>query len=64
MDGQANEAVVLAVADALQVSKTCVEVVRGLKSKHKMLEISAVPPMSVETAWARFRLRCSDNDGA
>ena len=38
-DGQANEAVRIAVADALEVAKSSVSIVRGHSSREKSLEI-------------------------
>ncbi|PJZ68516.1 hypothetical protein CH373_09355 [Leptospira perolatii] len=39
MDGRANEAVILAVAEELGVPKSRVQILRGQKGKIKLLEI-------------------------
>lgn len=38
-DGEANAAIVKALAKHFGVSKGCVEIVRGAKSRHKIVEI-------------------------
>ncbi len=43
LEGRANHAVVNALASYFKVSKTDISIIRGIKSKNKMVEI-AFPP--------------------
>ena len=38
-DGEANAAIIKVLAKHFKVSKSCVEIVRGAKSRHKVVEI-------------------------
>ena len=39
LEGQANDAIIKAVAEELKIPKTRIIILRGQKSKHKLLEI-------------------------
>ena len=39
LEGQANDAIIRAVAEELKIPKTRIIILRGQKSKHKLLEI-------------------------
>lgn len=41
-DGEANKALVAALADYYGVSKSCIEIVGGLKGRQKLVEITGV----------------------
>ncbi|MDO4753328.1 MAG: DUF167 domain-containing protein [Candidatus Saccharibacteria bacterium] len=38
-DGEANEALIKILADYYKVSKSCVEIIKGTKNRHKVVEI-------------------------
>jgi uncharacterized protein (TIGR00251 family) len=49
--GKANAAVCRLVASALGVAKSRVQVVRGVTSRHKQLEIDGVDVQAVQATW-------------
>ncbi|MCX8178695.1 MAG: DUF167 domain-containing protein [Candidatus Aenigmarchaeota archaeon] len=40
-DGKANQAVIEILADFYNVSKSCIKIVKGMKTREKLIEINA-----------------------
>jgi hypothetical protein len=42
VDGKANKALISFLAEHFQIKKSCIEIIKGLKSRHKTINISNI----------------------